>query len=287
MKGMAEHDAKMMTVDEAVLRLRSDPRHADLIRDSYLDEDTAACVERFRASAEFAEVRALLGGRIEGGRVLDLGAGTGLATYALARSGAEVVYALEPDPSAVVGRGAIERLGLGPNVRLLEAAGESIPLPDGELDLVYARQVLHHIQDLTRLTRECARVLKPGGVFFAAREPVADDEAQLKAFLDEHPVHRLAGGEHAYRLDEYVGAIRSSGLRLRKVFGPYDTVINAFPEAKTAAEVERMPRRVLEQKLGRAGALLGRLPGVSRLVRARLNRYPLPGRLYSFMAVKA
>lgn len=279
-------DTKLMSTDEAILHLRADPRHAELIRDSYLDEDTRACAERFSRSAEFAEVRALVGRKIEGGSVLDLGAGTGLASYALSTAGAAQVYALEPDPSAVVGRGAIERIGLGPNVRLLEAAGENIPLPDSALDLVYARQVLHHIQDLPRLMRECARVLKPGGLFFATREPVADDEQQLKTFLDEHPVHQLAGGEHAYRLDEYTSAMTAGGLKLRRVFGPYDTVINTFPETRTPGEVEQLPRKALEARLGPLGALAARVPGVASFVRARLNRYPLPGRLYSFLAVK-
>jgi SAM-dependent methyltransferase len=283
----AERDTKPMTTDEAILHLRADPQYAQLIRDSYLEEDTRACVERFASSAEFAAVRALVRAKLEGGSVLDLGAGTGLASYALAQAGAARVYALEPDPSAVVGRGAIERLGLGPNVELLEAAGEEIPLPDGALDLVYARQVLHHITDLTRLMRECARVLKRGGLLLATREPVADDDEQLRTFLAEHPVHQLAGGEHAYRLDEYTGAIAGGGLRLRRVFGPYDTIINAFPEVQTQEELELLPRRTLEQRLGRLGALASALPGVKRVVRARLNRYPLPGRLYSFLAERA
>ncbi|HYY58740.1 MAG TPA: class I SAM-dependent methyltransferase [Pyrinomonadaceae bacterium] len=275
-----------MTTDEAIIYLRSDPQYAELIRDSYLEEDARGCAERFTASEEFAKVRALLDPFIRDGEVLDLGAGTGIASYALARCGAKVVYALEPDPSDIVGRGVIRRLSDGLPVKLIESAGEEIPLPDASVGLVYARQVLHHTRDLTGTISECARVLRSGGKFFASREPVVDDDAQLKVFLDEHPVHRLAGGENAFPLDAYIEAIRASGLKLERVLGPYDTIINAYPELKTVAEVDRFPRKMLDLKFGRLGAFVAVLPGVKPLVRARLNRYPTPGRLYSFLASK-
>ncbi|HEV2915715.1 MAG TPA: class I SAM-dependent methyltransferase [Pyrinomonadaceae bacterium] len=275
-----------MTTDEAILYLRTDPQYAELIHDSYLEEDAQECAARFAASEEFAKVRALLDPHIRDTEVLDLGAGTGIASYALARCGARVVYALEPDPSDVVGRGVIRRLSEGLQIRLIESVGEEIPLADEAVGLVYARQVLHHTRDLTGTLRECARVLRRGGKFFASREPVVDDEEQLRVFLNEHPVHRLAGGENAFPLAAYIDAIREAGLKLERVMGPYDTIINAFPELKTVAEVKGFPRKMLDRKFGRAAALVASLPGVDRLVRARLNRYPTPGRLYSFLASK-
>ena len=274
-----------MNTEEAIKQLRSDPGCADLIRDSYLGEDLLEAAGRFEASEEFREVRRLIGAQLHNGRVLDLGAGNGIASRAFARSGAELVYALEPDPSDEIGRGAIHSLTVDHNVELIEAYGEEIPLPDAEVDIVYTRQVLHHTNDLPQVLRECSRVLKPGGAFLACREHVVDDERQLRAFLEDHPVHGLTGGENAFRLDEYISAIRSSGLVLEKVFGPWDTVINAFPTVRTSGDLEAYPRIVLERRFGWFGTLAALVPGATPLVWRRLKR-PTPGRLYSFLATK-
>lgn len=282
---MDEGKKNMITTEEAILQLRRDPQHAELIRDSYLVADTFEASERFLASAEFAEVGELLEGRIFDGKILDLGAGNGVASRAFAKCGAEIVYALEPDPSDEIGRGAIRCLTEGMPIELTDGYGEEIPLPDGEVDVVYTRQVLHHTSDLPQVLSECARVLRPGGVFLACREHVVDNEEQLQAFLDSHPVHQLAGGEHAYRLDEYMGAIREGGLELEEVFGPWDTMINAFPSVRSVGELRRFPRIALERRFGRVGAVASFVPGVDSLVWRRLKR-PTPGRLYSFLAVK-
>lgn len=280
-----EGKKNMTTTEEAIRQLRRDSQWAELINDSYLGSDVFETSERFLASAEFAEVQKLLEGNVLGGRILDLGAGNGIASRAFAKCGAETVYALEPDPSDEIGRGAIRRLTEGMPIESTDGYGEEIPLPDEEVDVVYTRQVLHHTSDLPRVLRESARVLKTGRVFLACREHVVDNDQQLQAFLDSHPVHQLAGGEHAYRLDEYLEAIRSAGLRIEKVFGPWDTVINAFPAVRSLEELRRFPKVALERRFGRVGAVASLVPGVDSLVWRRLKQ-PKPGRLYTFLAVK-
>lgn len=274
-----------MTMDEAVLRLRRDPKFAELIRDSYLEADTHACAERFRQLGEFREVQRLLGS-LSTGVILDLGAGTGIASYAFSTSGARLVYALEPNHSDIVGSGAIRRLTQGMTVEPIEACGEKIPLPDSHVDVVYSRQVLHHTQNLNQVLRECARVLKPGGIFLACREHVVDNELQLRAFRQQHPFNQLVGGEQAFPLDAYLDAIRLAGLQLQNVFGPWDTVINAFPGVKEQTELSHYPQQLLAQRLGRLGAWAGTLPMVRSLVWKWLKR-PVPGRLYTFLAGKS
>ena len=273
-----------MTLDEAILWLRADASRADLVENAYLGRDVAASAERFLQSAEFAEVKRLLGPLLLDAVVADIGAGVGIASYALQRSGAARVFAVEPDASDEVGRGAIERLRDETSVpiEILDGWGEALPLPDDSIDLVYSRQVLHHAADLELFMSEVARVLRPGGVLLACREHVVDNESQMKAFLDSHPVHQLAGGENAYSLPEYLAAIAANDLQLQALIGPWDSVINAFPLVRTTGELADYPARRLEERFGSLGRGVSRLPGASALAWWRIRR-PRPGRMYSFL----
>jgi SAM-dependent methyltransferase len=271
-----------MSTAEAIERLREDPEYADLIRDSYLGPDTREASERFERSAEFEETQAVVGG-FEGLEVLDLGAGTGIASLAIANAGAARVHALDPDPSPVVGRGAIARLA-DERIEILDGVGEAIPLPDRSVDVVYGRQVLHHTRDLDAVAREAFRVLRPGGIYFICREHVVADDEELARFLESHAVHRLAGGEHAFRLDQYVRAIRGSGLRLRNVWGLYDTIINAFPVVRSTEELRDHRRTMLGPTLAAMGPWAERLPVTAWLVRRRLAPYTYPGAPHTFVA---
>jgi SAM-dependent methyltransferase len=277
-------DGDLISLDEAIRQLRADPEHAGLVRDAYLGRDVDDSCHRFAASAEWAEVLRLLAGHVRGAAVLDLGAGVGIASAAFRSAGAARVVALEPDASDEVGRGAMARL-THRDFDVVEGRGEEIPLPDGSFDVVYGRQVLHHTTDLPRVLRECARVLKPGGVLLDCREHVVDDEEQLREHLAAHPVHRLAGGEGAYSLAQYVTAIRSAGLSLDRVLRPLDSIVNAFPTFQTQEQVERLPAEKLARKFGRLGRLIALAPPARALVRAHLDK-PLPGRMYSFLAHK-
>lgn len=273
-----------LTTEDAVLALRADPEYRDLVRDAYLGRDVLDSANRFAASAEFDEVRRLLGSRVEDATVLDVGAGTGIASIAFLRSGARRAIALEPDPSEEIGRGAIARLDAARSVEVVDAYGEAIPIPDGSVDIVYARQLLHHAEDIDQLVRECARVLRAGGVMLACREHVVANDVELEEFLASHPVHKLAGGENAFTESRYVEAFRVAGLELLQVLGPWDSVINAFPVVRTKEELTNMPRQALERRFGRLGRFVASFPGVLRVVRARLASEP--GRLYSFYALK-
>jgi SAM-dependent methyltransferase len=90
-------------------------------------------------------------------RVMDLGAGTGILTGALARLGADVV-AVEPDQSMLA-----ELRRQLPGVRAVEGSAEALPLPDQSVDAVLCGQAMHWF-DLDRALPEIARVLTPDGV---------------------------------------------------------------------------------------------------------------------------
>lgn len=276
------------TWEAAVRWLREQPEQAELVRDAYFDDPLIEAAERFAQSAEWLETRRYL--PIVAGKALDVGAGRGIASFALVRGGWQVT-ALEPDPSDLVGAGAIRQLAQDAAIAIdvVEEFGESLPFPDASFDLVYGRQVLHHAHDLGQLCREMARVLKPGGVLIAAREHVISQPSDLPKFLAKHPLHHRYGGEHAYRLAEYQEALQEAGLHLRHTLSHWESAINYFP----ATDAEQR-ERVLRPLVRRVGAPLAQVlaaPGtpwgkavLERLTRAVTARDNTPGRLYSFIA---
>jgi SAM-dependent methyltransferase len=93
--------------------------------------------------------------------VLDLGAGTGKLTRALAARDLETI-AVEPL--------AEMRTNLAwavPDARILDGTAEAIPLDDDSVDLITVAQAWHWV-DPERATAEAARVLRPGGTLALA-----------------------------------------------------------------------------------------------------------------------
>ena len=170
------------TWEEAVGSLLRDPSQRQLVLDCFYDQPRSAAAERYARSPEWRAALELL--PKSAGKALEIGAGHGIASCALARAGWNVT-ALEPDPSPLVGAGAIRTLAkeCRLDIRVVEAFAEQLPFGDGEFDLVLARQVLHHARDLPQLGREIARVLKPGGTLLAMREHVISQPADLPRFL--------------------------------------------------------------------------------------------------------
>lgn len=52
----------------------------------------------------------------------------------------------------------------GAQVQFLRACGESLPIADASVDLVFISMVFHHFRDPDSVSRECHRVLRKGGV---------------------------------------------------------------------------------------------------------------------------
>ncbi len=271
--------------EEAIDILRRDPQHRELIYDAYLTADLHKNCRRFADSAEFAAVLALIKVHRSGARdVLDIPSGNGIAAYAFARAGFNVV-AVEPDPSESVGRGAIATSLSAENLqaRIVDAFGEKLPFDADSFDVVYVRQGLHHARDLKAMVAEYARVLRPGGLLLACREHVVDDYgASLRQFLDAQPDHQLYGGEHAFTLPDYRAAFAHGGFAIAEEIGPYDSPINLHPNTP-----ESLADKICESAPGRILGLVLSRHLVARLGMWQLKRSKRPGRLYSFVAIAA
>jgi SAM-dependent methyltransferase len=93
-----------------------------------------------------------------GDRALDLGCGTGDFTAALAQAGARPI-------GVEVAQAAVERArARHPELdfRLVPIEGP-LPLEDSAFDLVWASEVIEHVDDTARWLSEVRRVLAPGG----------------------------------------------------------------------------------------------------------------------------
>jgi SAM-dependent methyltransferase len=274
--------------EEAVLWVRAQPDMQELVRAAYYDDPLPAVAQRYWRSEEWAALRGYLYDA-SGKAALDVGAGRGIASFALACDGF-VVTALEPDGSAVVGAAAIRQLAKEAGVAIEVAQGfsEELPFRDGQFDVVFARAALHHTRNLAQACREFFRVLKPGGRLVAIREHVISRHTDLPAFRDAHPLHRYYGGENAFLLGEYLDAISAAGFRISNVVAPFDSVINLAPNTPKSV-LEELARRASggSSALRRGLARAFRLPGAWSLIRRVLQSIDhRPGRLYSFVATR-
>ena len=89
----------------------------------------------------------------EKGRVLEIGAGTGMQALALSERGFDV-SAIDIAASTYSGHRQFP---------VQDYDGITIPFADATFDVVYSSNTLEHVKDLSRMHAEIARVLKPGG----------------------------------------------------------------------------------------------------------------------------
>ncbi len=181
----------------------------------------AEAYDRFmgRYSAPLADVFADFAGPAEGGRVLDVGCGTGALTSVLARRyGESEVAAVDPSASFVA---AVASRFPWADVR--HGHAEDLPYDDHVFTAALAELVVHFMTDPVAGLREMRRVTREGGVvaacvwdfeggrapqsrFFAALREVtgaADDErdrpgagrGRLAALLEEAGCRDVSEGE--------------------------------------------------------------------------------------------
>jgi SAM-dependent methyltransferase len=142
--------------------------------------------------------------------VLDLAAGTGKLTRALAESDATVI-AVEPV--------AEMRAALPESVAALDGTAEAIPLEDGSVDLVTVAQAFHWFDGPAALA-EIHRVLRPGGRLALLWNRRMEDDpvnAAIGALIE--PYRR---GTPTHRGDAWRAAFETTTL-----FGPLDEHIYA------------------------------------------------------------
>jgi ubiquinone/menaquinone biosynthesis C-methylase UbiE len=203
--------------------------------------------------------------------VLDLGAGTGKLTRALAARGLEV-YAIDPSSRMLDQlRAAI------PDAIISVGTAEDIPLADASVDAILVGQAWHWVDQDVALP-SVARVLKPGGtlglvwnirderVAWVARLTAVMHSAEGEVFLETGHIDRGPFGEietasfewsRDFTRDELLDLVRS-----RSYF------ITASPEEQ--ASILRGVGELLERDPDVGGREKWTMPYVTRAFRMRL-----------------
>jgi SAM-dependent methyltransferase len=115
------------------------------------------------------------------GRVLEIGAGTGLNLRHYPDAVHELVLAEPSEPMA--GQLARRRTTLGRPARIVAAPAEALPFEDGSFDTVVSTLVLCTVSDPERALAEVRRVLRPGGRLLFC-EHVRSDSPRLARWQD-------------------------------------------------------------------------------------------------------
>jgi ubiquinone/menaquinone biosynthesis C-methylase UbiE len=135
------------------------------------------------------------------GRVLELGAGTGLNLEHYTAAVSELVLT-EPDPH--MAERLRERLAVHPilagHATVVEAPAENLPFDDGSFDAVVATLVFCTVDDQARALAEARRVLVEGGSLLYL-EHVRSGRKRAARWQDrlERPWGFIAGGCHPNR----------------------------------------------------------------------------------------
>ncbi|GAA2129421.1 class I SAM-dependent methyltransferase [Kitasatospora kazusensis] len=204
----------------------------------------------------FDEIERLAGRPLKGADVLDVGAGTGIATRLLAGRGARVT-AVEPSPGM-----AAQLHAVSPGIPLVKGSGDDLPFHDATADLITYAQAFHWT-DQRRSIPEAMRVLRPGGSL-ALWWNVKDREtawvaAQEDRFAAALPSYHYYGAANAIvdELSPYGLALGTATLRWERTV----TVESAITDLRSKSYFAVVPAEQRERVLAdERAALLAEFP---------------------------
>ena len=176
---------------------------------------------------------------INGGRVLDIGCGSGQFIEILIQS----LGSFDSVTGVDVDESVLEESGMkyqGESYRFLKASTQSLPFEDGSFDFVTISKALHHVENDRQALNEMKRVLKQGG-YFLINEMIRDG---LSASQQSHLLYHHLRSE----IDQLLGVshnttyFRSDLLDLIYSVGLEDLVVTEYqpkePSPKDPANVD-------------------------------------------------
>ena len=170
---------------------------------------------------------------VEGSAVLELGCGTGKNTRWLAERAASVL-AFDFSP------GMLARARAALNASHVQFAVQDIrerwPAPDASVDVVVGNLVLEHIDDLTPVYANAARVLRSGGTLYLCElHPYRQLRGGQAHFTDSESGETIHVPAHMHSVSEYVNTGIERGFVLTHLGEWHDdgAAENALPRLLT------------------------------------------------------
>lgn len=144
-------------------------------------------------------------------RVLEVAAGTGIVTSAIAQASESVVATDYANAMVEALEHKVKDAGLT-NVKCEQADIYALPYEAGEFDAVVAANVLHLVPDLPAAIQSLRRVTKPGGVLIAPT--FCHDETKLSWLVSR--VLAVSGfpGHRRFTLRSLQSAVEENGLEV-------------------------------------------------------------------------
>jgi SAM-dependent methyltransferase len=157
-------------------------------------------------------------GGVQGRRVLEVGAGSGRDSLALAREGA-IAIVLDYSPASLILVQQQARAQQLP-IHLVRADALAMPFRDGAIDIVFHQGLLEHFRDPRPLLRENARVTRRGGRVIVDVPQTFHPYTLMKQVLIAFNAW-FAGWETQFTPAGLERRVAEAGLLVRRTYGEW------------------------------------------------------------------
>lgn len=195
-----------------------------------------------------------------GKRVVDIGCGGGIYSKAWAKHGAASVTGV--DFSSAMLKTAQKQCADEPRISFVQGDALQTGLPDASVDIVFARALIHHLDDLNGFFSEGKRLLAPGGICIIQDRTIEDcavpaSKTHLRGyFFEQFP--RLLDVEAKRRPEDRTvqAAMQQAGLadirllslwEVRRVYGNLAELADDLRSRKGRSLLHELADEELEQ----------------------------------------
>tara|TARA_A100001037_G_C15152025_1_gene639965 strand:- start:7502 stop:8269 length:768 start_codon:yes stop_codon:yes gene_type:complete len=141
---------------------------------------------------------------------VDVGTGAGFTALSISRFSQTVIAS---DPTRPMLNQTIKACLYtnATNIFAIQNVAEKIPLMSDSIELVTCRKAGHHFPEFSQYIKECARILKPGGIMILA-DSISPEDDHLDHWLNEIEEERDPSHIRNRRISEINGLINEYGF---------------------------------------------------------------------------